>query len=227
VGMASRKKVKPTQPRRAAGRIPIDGAAGEPAVLGKLLEAARELFLSRGVNAVTVRSIAQKAGCSVGLPYHYVDSKEDLLARLLAGTFTRLLDRLRRQAKSHQAPLERLGAVLAAYVQFGLEHPHDYALLFAAGPGEVHEHLCRVFHTLGIECYGVIRDCCAECICTGEFREDLQDAEAAAQALWAGAHGLVHLLGAAEGFPFRPRKALLRCHVETLVAGVRRPRPGA
>lgn len=219
--------MKQSKSRRLAGHAPEAVAVEGPAVFAKLLEAARELFLSRGVNAVTVRSIAQRAGCSIGLLYHYVDSKEDLLARLLADTFTRLLERLRRQAESRPEPLEKLGALLAAYVQFGLEHPHDYALLFAAGPGEVHEHLCRVFHTLGIECYGVIRDCCAECIARGEFREDLQDAEAAAQALWAGAHGLVHLLGAVEGFPFRPRNALLRCHIENLVAGVRRPRPAA
>lgn len=216
-------QVKQTRPRRDAGHDLDSNAAGGQAALGKLLETARELFLSRGVEAVTVRSIAQRAGCSIGLLYHYVDSKEDLLARLLADTFTRLLGRLRSQAKSHPAPLEKLSAVLTAYVRFGLEHPHDYALLFAADPGEGHEHLRRVFHTLGIECYGVIRDCCAECMRTGALRDGIRDAEAAAQVLWAGAHGLVHLLGAAEGFPFRPRNALLRCHVDTLVAGVRRP----
>lgn len=220
-------KVKRTESRCGAGQALIANDADGQAVLGRLLEAARELFLSEGVDAVTVRSIARRAGCSIGLLYHYVDGKEELLARLLEETFTRLLSRLRRQEQSFSAPLEKLAAVLAAYVRFGLEHPRDYALLFAAAPGQEHEHLRRVFHTLGIACYGVIRDCCAECIRQGEFREDLKDAETTAQVLWASAHGLVHLLGAAEGFPFRPRKTLFACYVETLLAGVRRPRPGS
>jgi hypothetical protein len=33
---------------------------------------------------------------------------------------------------------------------------------------------------------------------------------------------MVHLLDAAEGFPFHPRRALLRRHLETLLAGVGR-----
>lgn len=220
-------KVNHAQPKPHAGHPAEANDAGGQVVLDRLLEAARELFLSEGVEAVTVRSIARKAGCSIGLLYHYVDCKEDLLARILADTFARLRLRLRRQAEAHADPLDRLRAILTAYVRFGLEHPRDYALLFAAGPGEVHEHLRRVFHTLGIDCYAVIRDCCAECIRERAFREEVGDPETAAQTLWAGAHGLVHLLGAAEGFPFRPRKVLLLRHVETLVAGVQRPCRGA
>lgn len=188
-----------------------------------MLEAARDLFLAEGVEAVTVRRIAQRAGCSIGLLYHYVESKEDLLARILARTFARLLYRLRRQSRSHADPLERLHGVLAAYLRFGLEHPHDYALLFAPVPAAAHRHLHHVFHTLGLDCYGVIRQCCADCIENGRFRPGLEDADVAAQLLWAGAHGLVHLCLAARGFPFRPRSALLKSHVDTLVAGVRRP----
>lgn len=215
--------MKQTESHHGAGQAVAACSADGQAVLVKLLEAARELFLSEGVDAVTVRSVARRAGCSTGLLYHYVDGKEDLLARLLEVTFSRLLARLRQQDRPFATPLEKLGAVLAAYVSFGLDHPHDYALLFMAAPGQQHEHLRRVFHTLGIACYAVIRDCCAECIRKGEFREELRDAEAAAQTLWAGAHGLVHLLNAAEGFPFRSRKTLFRRHVETLLAGVRRP----
>lgn len=206
-----------------AGRGPSARQEHHQAVLGRLLEAARELFLAEGVESVTVRRIARRAGCSVGLLYHYVDGKEDLLARILARTFARLLDRLRRHSRSEADPLKRLRAVLAAYVRFGLEHPHDYQLLFVPGAPGTHPHLRRVFQTLGNDCYGVIRECCADCIQSGRFRPGLEDSDVAAQVLWAGAHGLVHLFETTPGFPFRPRSALLRGHLETLVAGVRRP----
>jgi AcrR family transcriptional regulator len=215
--------VNRSRSQRKAGQGPSAKRQHQRAVLGRLLEAARELFLAEGVEAVTVRRIARRAGCSIGLLYHYADSKEDLLARILARTFARLLYRLRRQSRSHSDPQERLHAVLASYVRFGLKHPHDYQLLFLPGTSAAHPHLRRVFHTLGIACYRVIRDCCTDCIQNGRFRSELGDADVAAQVLWAGAHGLVHLFDAAQGFPFRPRSVLLRCHIETLVAGVLRP----
>lgn len=211
-------KVKRRQAHSSGG----EGEGAGQAVLERLIQAARELFVAQGVEAVTVRSIARKAGCSIGLLYHYVDGKEDLLARILASAFARLLERLRRQEQSHHDPMQRLRAVLEAYARFAIEHPHDYRLLFAAGPPGAHPHLRHVFHTLGTGCYHVIRDSCAGCIRDGRFREGLEDADVAAQVLWAGIHGMVHLLDAAEGFPFHPRRALLRRHLETLLAGVGR-----
>lgn len=45
----------------------------------KIKEAAFELFGERGFSNTSVRAIAQKAGKSKGLIYHYFDSKEDIL----------------------------------------------------------------------------------------------------------------------------------------------------
>jgi len=185
----------------------------------KISAAARDLFLAEGVEAVTIRSIARRAGCSVGLLYHYFESKEDLLAHLLANTFARLNARLRRQAGSHAAPAARLRAVLAAYVRFGLDHPHDYELLFAARNPEQHPHLMQVFRTQGMACYDAILGCCEQCARAGLLARGPGAAEEVAQVLWAGCHGLVHLLNTAREFPFQARERLLKSHVEVLIRG--------
>ena len=48
-----------------------------------ILEAAEELFSSRGYHATSVRQIAQKAEFSVGFLYNMFENKEDLYHRLV------------------------------------------------------------------------------------------------------------------------------------------------
>jgi AcrR family transcriptional regulator len=49
----------------------------------RLLDAALEVFVSKGIDRATVKDIAQAAGVTPGLLYHYFDGKETLLATLL------------------------------------------------------------------------------------------------------------------------------------------------
>jgi AcrR family transcriptional regulator len=57
----------------------------------RLLEAVERLCAEKAPSDVTMRSIADEAGVSVGLAYHYFDSKTELFARALdriAGSLT-------------------------------------------------------------------------------------------------------------------------------------------
>jgi AcrR family transcriptional regulator len=49
----------------------------------QLIEAALAVFAHKGVDGASVKDIAQAAGVTPGLLYHYFDSKEDLLAAAL------------------------------------------------------------------------------------------------------------------------------------------------
>src|SRR5687767_593356 len=50
--------------------------------LGKIVDAAHDLLLEGGVEAVTVQSVVQRAGASVGSFYARFSGKEDLLRHL-------------------------------------------------------------------------------------------------------------------------------------------------
>ncbi len=210
--------------RARPSAAPPQQAAG---IEDRILSSARDLFLAEGVEAVTVRSIAARAGCATGLLYHYFDGKESVLARLLADTFLRLRRELERHASAHHKPERRLTAVLAAYVRFGLDHPHDYALLFQTGSSQAHPHLRRVFHSEGVACYNVIRNCCRDCLPGQPGKRRDGEAELAAQMAWAGVHGLVHLLNTARDFPFCSRRALAARHIAALASAVTARRPHA
>lgn len=194
----------------------------EAPIRERILAAARDLFLREGFAGVSVRRIAERAGCSPGMLYHFFTSKELLLARLVEATFEKLDERLARYATSAGDPLQRLQQTLHAYVQFGLEHPHEYLFLFTHGHGQLAPDVLSVFETRGIACYRRIRVLCEETRANGLLRTELGSPDEMAQALWASIHGLIHLVHAAEGFPFAARQRLARQQVEILIAGIRK-----
>lgn len=49
----------------------------------EILEAALDQFIRRGYAATKIKDIAEKAGMSVGLLFHYFDSKEELFVALM------------------------------------------------------------------------------------------------------------------------------------------------
>ena len=49
----------------------------------QILRAAAHVFARKGLAATTIADIAQAAGVSHGLAYHYFDSKEDIFAQLI------------------------------------------------------------------------------------------------------------------------------------------------
>lgn len=73
-----------------------------------VLEAAVRVFHKKGYASASIQDIADEVGVLKGSLYHYIDSKEDLLARLFedsAGHFLAMLD----EASSLDAPsVERL-----------------------------------------------------------------------------------------------------------------------
>ena len=153
--------------------------------------------------------------------YYFFSSKELLLARLVESTFEKLDERMARYALSGSDPLRRLERTLHAYIEFGLEHPHEYRFLFTHGHGQSAPDVLSVFETRGIACFERIRVLCEETIAKGLLRKELSSSDEVAQALWASIHGLIHLLDSAEGFPFVSRKRLAERQVAILIAGIR------
>lgn len=93
-----------------------------------IMEAASDLFVNEGYNAVSVRKIAARAGISHGTIYIHFRDKDDLLYQVSEEQFRRLLDRLRRLPRSRDV-LRRLHDALIEVIEFGIAHPNDYQLM--------------------------------------------------------------------------------------------------
>ena len=90
----------------------------------KLLDAAAELFVTRGYFATTIEQITAHAGVSKGLVYNYFSSKEELLKALLAQGTERMAAVASSQARPRTLD-EALADFVDAYFNF-LNHEREF-----------------------------------------------------------------------------------------------------
>lgn len=89
----------------------------------EVLDAATKVFHERGYSAATVQDVADELGILKGSVYHYINSKEDLLYRLLEEVHddvAAILDEV--VAAEGLNPLERLGMYVSKQVAYNLDH---------------------------------------------------------------------------------------------------------
>ena len=178
----------------------------------EILSAARALFVQDGYENVSIRKIAEKIEYSPGTIYLYFQDKADILAQISEETFSRLEQRL--VAINRDAavdPLDRVRRGLRAYIEFGLKHPNRYILTFVRG---------SVQCAAGGRCFGELMKGVGFAMEAGQIGEG--DVVEAAQALWAGAHGVTTLLITWPEFPFVAQERLVARMLEILIEGVRR-----
>jgi AcrR family transcriptional regulator len=189
----------------------------------RILDAARELFIERGVEAVTLREIAQKIEYSTTAIYVQFADKAALVEAMLQEDFARFAKGLE-AAAAVEDPVERLGVLHESYIEFALRMPRHYQLLFLTPPVEA-KHKREQSEPAGIEGYRVLLATIDQCIRTKRLRPELDDPDAVAQVVWGTVHGLVSLqivLGSHAMFRWRDRATLSRQCYEMVLHGLLR-----
>jgi len=159
----------------------------------RILDAAREMFVQDGLEAVTMREIAKRIEYTPTAIYHHFRDKQALIEELCLLDFRGLGQAFQKIGRIED-PMERLRRIGLAYIDYALEHPSHYRFMFmtpkpglpassfGVSDGEPESHA-----------YGVLRATVAEGIAAGRFRPEFTDADELAQVLWAGVHGIVSL----------------------------------
>lgn len=158
-----------------------------------IIDAARELFVERGVDAVTMREIAKRIGFSPTAIYLHFKDKEALIHELCDTDFLALAHGL--QAIGQIAdPVERLRLLGLGYVQFAVTHPNHYRLMFMT-PQVKHAAEDSSIEAGNPEqdAYAHLRGMVTEAHAAGRFRSELDDPDLIAQTLWSGLHGVCAL----------------------------------
>lgn len=104
-----------------------------------ILDAAREVVVTRGARSATVEAIARAAGVPVGSIYHRFDSLDELLARTWLRAARRSQERALAVPVSLDEPLAGAEAVALAMYDHCLADPQDTLLLDALGRSELLE----------------------------------------------------------------------------------------
>ena len=84
----------------------------------QIVEAARDLIASGGLDALTIRGIASKVGVTEAAIYRHVDSKEEVILLLIKEVEESLFHAISRATRSDRHALERLEHMLQLHVSY-------------------------------------------------------------------------------------------------------------
>ena len=187
----------------------------------RILDAAREMFVRHGYDATTMRAIAERIEYTPTAIYHHFKNKEALLAELCAADFRALATAFQKIGRIED-PIERLRRSGRAYVQFGLDHPMQYQLMFMTQrPKEVDDQIHS--DNPSESAYAFLGQTCADAIATGKVREDYRDANELALMAWSSLHGLLSLrivMGEKDWIAWRDAKTTATRICDALLEGV-------
>jgi AcrR family transcriptional regulator len=155
----------------------------------RILDAARELFASEGVDSVTMRRIADRIEYSPTAIYFHFRDKDALLAELCDCDFRAFAQEFIAIAQIAD-PVERLRAAGQAYVSFGLNNPSHYRLMFMT-PKTTESSLAK--GNPEEDAYAFLKLIVAELMEKGRVRDDLTNVDLVSQVIWSAVHGLVSL----------------------------------
>jgi AcrR family transcriptional regulator len=195
----------------------------------RILEAARELFVEKGVAATTMRAIAARIEYTPTAIYHHFRDKEALLDELCTNDFLALAGAFSRIGRIED-PIERIRRIGIAYVDFALDNKSQYQFLFMTPSSHSHANGMTGVekHNPEQDAYAFLRASVEEALKRGLFRREFQDADQLAQILWGGLHGIValHIIKEQDDWiQWAEPRATARLAVDVLLRGTRRAEP--
>lgn len=124
-----------------------------------IMNAARDLFINKGYQHVSMRQIAKELGYSHGAIYYHFKNKAELFYALVEDHFYMLdqvLDRIMQESLDTKEKLEK---ILLGFIEFGLTHQSHYEIMFLIkeeevinfinqGPNKVYEKFAQYVSSL-------------------------------------------------------------------------------
>jgi len=158
-----------------------------------IIDVARELFVTKGYEAVTMREIAKRIGYSATSIYLHFADKESLL-RAVCDTDMLALASSLKEVMQIVDPVERMNTLGLAYAQFALTHPNHYRMMFMT-PREPCNPETSSLQQNNVEqdAYFQLKTVVNDVFLAGKFKAELNDPELIAQTVWAAMHGVCSL----------------------------------
>ncbi|CAM5679258.1 TetR family transcriptional regulator [Streptomyces avidinii] len=166
---------------------------GQEALRAALLDLAAQLLAAEGPAALTMRRLAQAAGCSTTVLYRHFGAKEGIAEALYQEGFERLRHRLE-SVPPQDSPADHLAALGRAYRENALTERNLYQVMFAGLiPGFTPTEESRALAAASLQ---VLRDAVESCKSAGIFHPT-SNTDEITETIWAAAHGAItlHLAG--------------------------------
>jgi len=169
------------------------GADSERDTRESMIEAARDLMVSGGFEALSMRKVGQAVGVSATAIYRHFEDKDAVLsAAVIQGA--RLFGSYLRDALREPTPWARLERMGQRYFDFAEEHRQDYYVLFMLDCEQSGmEKLDQIAKLETRSTFTMLVDRICECQAAGVLRAG--DPNALAVYVWSSYHGLASLRG--------------------------------
>lgn len=163
----------------------------------KIIEHAIDLMAKDGFQGFSMRNLAKPLGIAAKTIYNYFQSKDELYLRIITKGFDEVYGGAQECYRIHERPLERLEAMVRAFMDFGIEYKNLYNLMFTWHvPNYRHyigtpmEPAARLGLEAGLRLSGLVRKSIQEC---GTSEHPISDDEARffMVRIWSQMHGFI------------------------------------
>lgn len=185
----------------------------------RIIDAACRLFRESGQQAVSMRNVAQKVGCTAGALYRYFPDKQSLLLHVWEDDMRFLAEYVRGAIDQTEDPVEKVRQTFLAYIRYWEQNPEMFCNLF----GPVSEDFDRsetpdVHPSTGSTAlYFDVRDLLEQLV---KSKKNVPlDADLAMQCLLSAVHGIMALHVSASHFPWFDLQEMARVAIDGLLAG--------
>ncbi len=156
----------------------------------RVLAAAVRVLWREGARALTMRNVATEAGITATAIYRHFPDRDALLKAVIREEYHVLLSYIE-SVPANATPRQQLQHAFDRYVDFALDRPNSYELIFVAPHGISIDRYPGDFRSGRSKGFSQLRTAVAACIASGEMRDG--DPTDLALDLYAHMHGLVML----------------------------------
>jgi AcrR family transcriptional regulator len=156
-----------------------------------LIQAGIEILSKEGVNAMSLRKVARRAGVSHAAPYAHFADKQALVAAISTEGYRKLYDKVYNAAQNHRGdPLRQLVEGAWAYVEFALNDSEHFRITLSGVVEKEKEYPAYV--EISQKGFRLVVQLVEACQKAGVLNEGPPDLMAAS--VWGLVHGFVSLI---------------------------------
>ena len=96
----------------------------------EVTQAAVEIFAQKGYRAASIQDVADKVGVLKGSLYYYIDSKEDLLWRIIEDVHKEWAAILQQAGSLNAEPVEQIHAFIRLHIEWYLNNVNEVSVFF-------------------------------------------------------------------------------------------------
>jgi AcrR family transcriptional regulator len=155
-----------------------------------ILKSAQKILLDQGHESLSIRKIATDIEYSPATIYLYYSDKDEILHDLMELGFLQMRKYMV-NAFEEQNPIDRIHKIGKGYIEFGIENPDWYELMFNSTKPIQHMIKCHEEWDQGMTMFQFLVVSCDEAI--KKLKMKNVEPQILALQLWSSVHGLVSL----------------------------------